>query len=325
MMKKRYLSLALSLAFIAALFTYGQSNAADGKITIGNGKKQYYSFVSSNEGGTWYNMVGGAVNLFNKSFANAIFSIEASGGSVENVRRNLSGESDFGMAYASHIYEAATGTGTFKGKPTDKLQVIAELYKSPHYFVTLKDSGITKLSDLEGKTVAIGTAGSGTSDNSRRTFAALGIKVKEVEMSFGDAARALQDGQIAALGQGGAPAAGIVELAVSRDILIIPFSDKELKTIVDLAPYFEAGELPANTYQGQTKAVPTFSFSVYWTCNKAMPNQLVNEALKLVMNKDGLTYLTTVHKQWATIGYNKAGVEMLKAVYHPGALAYWKK
>jgi TRAP transporter TAXI family solute receptor len=205
------------------------------------------------------------------------------------------------------------------------MQIIAELYKSPHYFVTLKDSGIKSLSDLEGKTVAIGTAGSGTSDNSRRTFEALGINVKKVEMSFSDQARALQDRQIAALGQGGAPAAGIVELAAGREIYIIPFSEEELKTIVSLAPYFEIGELPANTYQGQTEAVPTFTFSVYWTVNKNVPEQVVYECLKLAASKKGIEYLTTVHKQWETLTYNEEGVRLLESTYHPGALTYWKQ
>jgi TRAP transporter TAXI family solute receptor len=285
----------------------------------------YYSFVSSNSGGTWYNMVGGAVNLFNENFDGAQFSIEASGGSVENVRRIVTGEADFGMAYASHVYESVKGIGSYKGQPSDNLQIISELYKSPHYFVTLKDSGIKSLSDLEGKTVAIGTAGSGTSDNSRRTFEALSIRVNEVEMAFADQARALQDGQIAALGQGGAPAAGIVELAAAREIFIIPFSEEELKTIVALAPYFEPGELPANTYEGQTEAVPTFSFSVYWTVNKNVPERVVYECLRLADSKEGLEYLTIVHKQWETLSYNEEGVKLLESTYHPGALAYWKR
>ena len=321
MKRRAFVGIAILIALLAA----GSIAFAAEKIKIGDGKMKYYSFVSSNEGGTWYNMVGGAVNLFNENFAGVQFSIEASGGSVENVRRVVTGEADFGMAYASHVYESVKGIGSYAGQPSDKQQIIAELYKSPHYFVTLKDSGIRTLSDLAGKTVAIGTAGSGTSDNSRRVFEALGIQVKEVEMSFSDQARALQDGQISALGQGGAPAAGVVELAAARDIFIIPFSEEELKTIVALAPYFEPSEIPANMYQGQTEAVPTFTFSVYWTVNKDTPEQLVYECLKLADSKEGLEYLSTVHKQWATMCYNEAGVKMLESVYHPGALAYWKK
>lgn len=332
MNRRIFMCIIILLVLIAAecertgifIITPSAASASE-KIKIGDGKKKYYSFVSSNEGGTWYNMVGGAVNLFNENFMGAQFSIEASGGSVENVRRVVTGEADFGMAYASHVYESVKGIGSYAGQPSDKQQIIAELYKSPHYFVTLKDSGIKSLSDLEGKTVAIGTAGSGTSDNSRRVFKALGIKVNEVEMSFSDQARALQDGQIAALGQGGAPAAGIVELASARDIFIIPFSDEELKTIVSLAPYFASGEIPANMYQGQSKSVPTFTFSVYWTVNKNIPKQLVYECLKLAHSKEGFEYLTTVHKQWVTMAYNEEGVQLVESVYHPGALAYWKK
>jgi TRAP-type uncharacterized transport system substrate-binding protein len=54
-------------------------------------QKKNYSFVSSNPGGTWYNMVGGAIGLYNKEIPGVNFSVEATGGSVENVRRVATG------------------------------------------------------------------------------------------------------------------------------------------------------------------------------------------------------------------------------------------
>lgn len=288
-------------------------------------KVAHYSFVSSNPGGTWYNMVGGANALFNEKIPGVNFSIEATGGSVENTRRVLSGEAEFGFAYSSHMYEAWNGIGNYEGNTNKSITALCEVYNSPHYFVTLKGSGITSMSDLAGKKIALGAPGSGTSDNSRRVLETLDIEVDAVELSFADAAQAMQDGRIDALGQGGAPAAGVVELAASKDILIIPFNDEELDKIVALAPYFEKGELAANIYEGQDKPVPTFFFSVYWIAHKDVPEDLVNSLLETSFNAEGLQYLADVHPQWKTLRDNAEGLELIEVPYHPGAKKYWGK
>ena len=301
------------------------SKNADGKYAISKSSQNFYSFVSSSSGGTWYNMVGGAINLFNDTIEGVNFSVEASGGSVENVRRVSSGEAEFGLGYASHIYAAINGTGAYEGKPVDTIRILASVFASPHYFVTTADSGIKTMADLAGKTVSLGEAGSGTSANSRMALSTLGIEVNAVEMSFADAARALQDGQISALGQGGAPASGVVELAAAKEIYIIPFTDEELAKIVAQDPSFYADKLPANTYEGQTEAVPTFFYAVYMICHKDVPDDLAAACVATAMEPKNLEYLTSVHRQWATLKYDEAGVAALNGQYHPGALAYWKE
>ena len=143
---------------------------AVGVVGIGTGEaqqKKNYSFVSSNPGGTWYNMVGGAIGLYNKEIPGVNFSVEATGGSVENIRRVGTGEADFGLGYLSHMHDAWNGIGNYKGRPTKDIRSLCEVTVSAHYFVTLKSKNIKSLQDLAGKKVAIGAPGSGTSDNSR--------------------------------------------------------------------------------------------------------------------------------------------------------------
>lgn len=294
---------------------------------IGNSEagQKNYSFVSSNPGGTWYNMVGGAITLYNENIPGSNFSVEATGGSVENVRRVATGEADLGLAYSSHMYNAWKGEGNYKGRPAKDIRYLFQVCKSPHYFVTLKKNNITSMKDLIGKEIAIGAPGSGTSDNSRNVLGVLGIDTKTVELSFGNAARALQDGKIDALGQGGAPAAGIVELAASQDILIIPYSDEELQKIVDLAPYYEKGVLKANMYKGQDKDVPTFYYNVNMIAHKSVPDDVIYDLMKVSFSDKGREYLSTVHKQWKTIQNNPGAIDLLKVPYHPGAVKFWKE
>jgi uncharacterized protein len=287
--------------------------------------RKNYSFVSSNPGGTWYNMVGGAIALFNKEIPGVNFSVEATGGSVENVRRVASGEADFGMAYPSHMYDAWNGKSDYKGRPTKDIRALCEVTVSPHYFVTLKSKNIRSIEDLAGKRVAIGAPGSGTADNSRNVLGILGVKVDATEMSFSNAARALQDGKIDALGQGGIPAAGIVELAASQDIVIIPYTDEEMAKIIKAMPSYSRGVMPANTYKGQDKALPMIEFHVAMLANKNVPDQVVYDVLKTMFSPKGKHYLATVHKQWKTIKNNPEIFKMIGVPYHPGAAKYWKE
>jgi len=309
---KRSISAILFLTLAISVFAQAQ-------------KIQRYSFSGSNPGGLWYTMAGGLVQLLNdKMPSNIRFDMVASGGSVENTRRIAMNQADITMSYSSHIWEAKNGKGIMEGKPSDNIRMLFELYSSSHYFVTLKNKKITSIQDLEGKKVVLGSPGSGSSDNSRRSFAALGIKVKETELAFADAARALQDGAVDAMGMSGHPAAALVELAMSKDIFVIPFTPGDLAKIVANTPFFDEGVMPANVYKGQDQAVPTFFFSVYLVVNKSMPDDVVAKIMEILLSPEGRKYLVTVHPQFSGMRDNTVGVKQIAVPYHPAAEAYWK-
>lgn len=303
------------LLLVLTFSVYGQSQ-----------KVQRYSFSGSNPGGTWYTMAGGLVQLLNEKMpANIRFDMVGSGGSVENTRRLAMNQADITMSYSSHIWEAKNGKGIMDGRASDNIRILAELYASSHYFVTLKSKNIRTLGDLEGKKVVLGSPGSGSSDNSRRSFSALGIKVKASELAFGEAANALQDNNVDAIGMSGHPSSGIVELAMSKDILVIPFRQDEIKKVTDQNPFFDPGVMPANVYKGQIEPVPCFYFSVYLVVNKKVPDDVVAGIMDIVLSPEGRKYLENIHPQFRGMGDNKAGVKAIDVAYHPAAEAYWKE
>lgn len=287
-------------------------------------EKKNYSFVSSNPGGTWYNMVGGAITLYNKEVPGVNFSLEATGGSLENVRRVANGEADFGLGYPTHMLEAWIGGGSYRRASKD-IRALCEVTVSPHYFVTLKKKNINSISDLDGKRVALGAPGSGTSSNSQNILKILGAKVDGTFLSFSSAARALQDGKIDALGQGGAPAPGIVELAATQDIVILPYSDEDVKKIIEAIPAYSKGVLPANTYNGQTEDITMIQFHVAMLAHKDVPDQVVYDVLKSTFSDEGKSYLASVHRQWKTIRQNAEIFKMIGVPFHPGAEKYWNE
>jgi hypothetical protein len=310
-MKKKLFTVLVLLALVIS-FTQAQA-------------VKRYSFSGSNPGGTWYTMAGGIVQLLNDKLPPEIrFDMIGSGGSVENTRRLALNQADITLTYSSHMWEAKNGKGIMDGRPSDNIRVLMELYGSSHYFVTLKSKNIKTLQDLEGKKVVLGSPGSGSSDNSRRTFAALGIKVKESELAFADAARALQDGNVDAVGMSGHPSAGLTELAMSKEIYVIPFSKSDLDKVTAANRYYDPGVMPANVYKGQTEAVPCFYFSVYLAANKNMPYDVAAKVMEIILSPEGRKYLESVHPQFKGIRNNASGVKSMEIPYHPAAEDYWK-
>jgi len=131
----------------------------------------------------------------------------------------------------------------------------------------------------------------------------------------------MKEGHIDAFGQGGAPAAGIVELAATEDIVVIPFTKEEIDKICQVAPYFRPGVMQANIYRGQDTEIPLFTFVVYWIAHKDVPADVVYDMLKVAF--DHVDDLTTVHPLWRQLAPNLEGFSALGIPLHPGAVKYW--
>ena len=283
-----------------------------------------YSIVSSATGGLWYAMVGAAASLWTDEVPGITVAVEGTAGSVENARRFASGEADFGMIHANHMVDMHNGTGIMEGNASDAAQVLCQAYVSPHYFVTLASKPIYAMEDLRGKKVMLGAPGSGASAQSQTALEVLGIEVEGIEMQTADGARELQEGRLDAQGQSGALAASLMELAATKEIRVIPFSDEEIEKMADFSPWYFKGELPAGTYEGQDEAVQTFAFPVLLCAHKDVPEDVVYEVMKATFDPEGLNYLKTSHAQWDPSN-NPEVVERMGVKYHPGAEKFWNE
>src|SRR3546814_189134 len=122
-----------------------------------------------------YYMVGVAGTEIGKELPEVNITQVTTGGSTENAKRLIKGELDMGIVYGSHVFMSLQQTGPFKSDDKGTmLRGVAMAYEGPTYFVTLGDSGIETLEDLEGKKVALGPPGSGTVFNCSNILTALG-------------------------------------------------------------------------------------------------------------------------------------------------------
>ena len=310
---KRILALASTALFLQA----APLGAAD-KINIAWG--------GSNPGGVMYYMVGAAGTIISEKLPNYNITQVTTGGSTENAKRLIKGELDMGIVYGAHVFMAQKPEGPFaKGAKGTMLRGVAKAYKGPTYFVTLPGSGIKSFADLKGKKVAMGPPGSGTVFNCTNIMKAVGMHGSFTEryMTFADAGRALANGQIDALCQSSAPAAAVKELAETKGVVILPYSDADMKKVTTKYPFYAPGGLPASTYKG----VPVLSLpnlTVYWVAHERVPAKAVKDILELAYQDDIRKRLAAGHKAWKQMEPDTKNFLALGAPMHPGAVEYYK-
>lgn len=303
------------------------SNSDDNKSnSAASGKDVQISFGGSAPGGVYFYMIGVLSNLLSEQIAGVNVTNVSTGASVANVIGISTGELDFGLTYGSLVYEAWNGIDTFESQGEIKnIRGIAKAYESPHYFVAMKNSGITSMSDLKGKNVSVGPPGSGAQYNSDIILNVLDIDVNQEHLSFADAGHALKEGRIEAFGQSGAPSGAVTELAETSEIVIIPFSDEEMKQLVEQTGFYNNGELPTGTYKGIDSPIQMPYFTVYWIANENVDDAIVEKIMEVAFDDNNRKYLVDGHPLWAEFSPDIDNFEKLGVPFHPGAIKYYEK
>jgi TRAP transporter TAXI family solute receptor len=305
------ISLALALAVLAP---------------TAQAQRQEIAWGGSSPGGVMYYMVGTAGTIISRDLPAYNITQVSTGGSVENAKRLIKGELDMGIVYGAHVYMGLQQAGPFKNGPKATMfRGVAKAYEGPTYFITLPGSGIAKIADLAGKTVALGPPGSGTVFNCTNMLTATGMldKIKPRMMTFADAGRALGNRQIDAFCQSSAPAAAVKELAETKGVVILPYSDSEMSKITSQHPYYTKGVMKAGVYKGVPNTQMPY-LTVYWVAHERVPAKAVQDILELVYQPAVMKQLAEGHKAWAQMAPDTKNFLALGAPMHPGAVAYYK-
>ena len=153
---KKYLLIAMMICLVSSLvFATGAaeqtSNAAEKGALMG----------TSGMTGSWY-PVGAAVSNQVRKYSDYVLTIQASGGSGENIRLMKQREYQLGMINTVILDDAYNGKGNFeKEGPWHDVSFVCNLFPTGMQAVVWKDSDIKTFADLKGKKLSPGAAGSG--------------------------------------------------------------------------------------------------------------------------------------------------------------------
>jgi hypothetical protein len=293
-------------------------------------QRLFFGIATGGTGGTYYPLGGMLAQLIsNKATVDGrkiSATAEAAGASVGNAK--LLGNREIESAFvAADILDAAyNGTGQFQGAPLKNLRALGALYPETVQLITRADMGINSVRDLKGKSISSGAPGSGQYQLLTDLLKVHGMTradIKEDLSSFTQAVDKIKDGNLnATLITAGVPTAAVTDFAQSHALKVIPLTGPEIAELRRQQPYYAEVPLPANTYKGQTAAVPTLAVMAVWATHDGVPENVAYEVTKALY--ENTATMAQVHVQGKNISLSTA-TAVGTAPLHPGALKYFRE
>ena len=287
--------------------------------------QQFINVLTGGTSGVYYPLGVAIGKIYSDKIPNVKTQVQATKASVENLNLLEQGRGEIAFTLGDSLKAAWEGDedAGFKKKLT-KLRTIGAIYPNYIQIVATADSGIKTLSDLKGKTLSVGAPKSGTELNSRAILKAAGMDYKDLGkveyLPFAESADLMKNRQLmATLQSAGLGVASLKDLSNSSDINVVSVP----KEVVDkIGPPFISAIIPANTYKGQDKDVPTAAVVNYLVTSSAVSDDLAYQMTKLVY--DSLPDLVAAHS--AAKGIKLEDAAMGSPVpMHPGAIRYFKE
>lgn len=297
-MMKRIMLAGLACVAGAAILT-GCGGGASGSAS--GGEKQFLNIATGGTSGTYYPLGGALAELLNNNIKGMNASAQATGAAVANINMLKDGSVDLAFVQNDIAYYAENGTEMFKDNKVDTIRGIAALYPETIQFVTTADTGITSVSQLKGKRVAVGASGSGSEANARQILAAYGITYDDIEpqyLSFGEAVDALKDGNVdAGVVVAGFPTAAIQDLSANKSAVVLDIDAATAAKLKEQYPYYNAITIPAGTYPGQETDVNTICVKCILIGTDKLSDDMGGEIAKILYsNLDRMTAAHAVGK-----------------------------
>ncbi|WP_332688851.1 TAXI family TRAP transporter solute-binding subunit [Bosea sp. (in: a-proteobacteria)] len=307
-----------SLAGIATAFVIA---AAPGAVRA----QEFVNVLTGGTSGVYYPLGVALSKIYGEKVPNVRPTVQATKASVENLQLLQQGKGEIAFTLGDSLDAAWKGDeeAGFKA-PLKKLRGITAIYPNYIQIVASKDSGIKTLADLKGKRLSVGAPKSGTELNARAILAAAGLSYKDLGkveyLPFAESVELMKNRQLdATLQSAGLGVASLRDLSTSVEITVVEVP----AAVVDKAgPPFVKVAIPANTYTGQTAAVPAAAVVNYLATHEGMKEETVYQMTKAIF--ENLPDLAAAHAAARSIKLENA-LDGMPLPLHPGAARYFKE
>jgi len=311
----------LSLVLVACGDAGNESASNDGEDDGGGSDPEYISFLTGGTSGTYYPL-GGAIDKIIDQETDIQPDAVSSNASADNIIALVDGEAEIAFTQTDVAADAAEGINAFD-EPIDTVLGLGSLYPETIQIVTVEDSGIESVEDLEGKKVSVGAPGSGTYINAEQILEIHDMTMDDIDaqnLDFGESAGGIKDGNIdAAFITAGTPTGAVEELQATSDVVILPIEDDKAQALIDKYPYYAEDTIPEGTYDLE-EDLDTVAVLAMLVVTDDLSEDVVYDMTKAIYeNSDDIA-----HAKAELISIDSAldgiGIEM-----HPGALKYYEE
>ncbi|WP_411731538.1 TAXI family TRAP transporter solute-binding subunit [Paeniglutamicibacter sp.] len=257
--------------------------------------------------------------------------VNATGGSLDNLAQLVSGEATLAVALA----DAASLQGGPQGKHPGQIAALGKVYQNYVHAVVRRDSSITSLEDLAGRTVAVGMPGSGTSLITPRLFEVAGLesapagttaagrRVTVKALGLNDGVAALAAGDVDALfWSGGVPTAAIAQAHTNTEFALLDLSSLLPGLRQRYGAFYDKVLIPGDSYAGIDE-VWTVGVANLLLCRMDLDAETVRRTVDLLVgNADELIPRSSVGVQFLSPNslINTADIPL-----HPAAAAAYRE
>ena len=253
-------------------------------------------------------------------------SVKGTKGTADSLEELQQGRAEIAFALGDTLSDAWKGRADAGfTAPLTRLRSVAGLFPNYIQVVARADTGIRTLGGLRGKHVSVGVLKSGIELDARAIFAAAGLRYASfgrIEyVPFGESVELMKSRQLDATLQS-APlgVSGLRDLTTSVDIVVIAIPAEVLRKI-DEDVYLPA-IIPANTYRGQTKDVPTIAVQNVLVAHEGVPDDTVYAVTKTLWTS--VSDLVAAHPAAKALDPAKALAGIVIPL-HPGAERYYRE
>ena len=287
--------------------------------------QQFINVLTGGTSGVYYPLGVAIGKIYSDKIPNVKTQVQATKASVENLILLQQGRGEIAFTLGDSLKAAWEGNeeAGFKTK-LDKLRTIGAIYPNYIQIVATADSGIKTLADLRGKSLSVGAPKSGTELNARAILGAAGLSYRDIGkveyLPFAESVDLMKNRQLdATLQSAGLGVASLKDLSTSTDIVAVAVP----RDVVDkIGPPFVAATIPANTYTGQDKDVPTAAVINYLVTSSTVSDDLVYQMTKLIF--ESLPELANSHAVGKEIRLETAPLGS-PVPLHPGAIRYYRE
>ncbi len=311
---KKSISLLLALCLTISLFACGGSVK---KITLATGGTS----------GTYYGFSGVVAQRLNEVLKdNMKINVISTGASKANIQLVNTNDAQIAIVQndvMTYAYNKSDMFETDAAAPYTSFSAIASVY--PEAIQIIANKSINSISDLRGKKVSVGDAGSGTEFNAKQILAAYGIDIEtditKNNQSFADSCDGLKNGILdAAFLTAGHPTVAVTELASNYDFNILNIDNEHANQLINNYDFYTIVNIEKDTYPVLNNDVQTVAVMATYIANNKLDENTVYAFTKGLFEEKGNFNHAKASLLDVSKGKNGIGIPI-----HPGAEKYYKE
>ena len=286
-------------------------------------------FSAGPTGGTWTPMAAATAEVIKKKFPELDVLVEP-GAALVNMEKMRNDKADLAWSMTTVMADAKAGTGSWKGKQTDKPMFVANYYPNVWQLVVPATSDVKSIKDLKGKPVTLPPRGNTSlAEGWEWLLKVNGMKLDDLGTkshgSITENAEALRNRQAIAIGwYTTVPASFMLDLGTSMKLRMIPVSDAEIAEIQKLNAGLVKHVIKKGTYSqyGVEEDVQTIQAPTILIAHAKTPADTVYKITKAVVEgREDFARVTAAMK-------GVSGKDMAQnhnMPFHPGAERYYRE